>query len=722
MRWPWTPRPPALTDSRRLDAESEALLRLTSSPSFQRHLDAVQRGLWGNAATGVGGATDPLSLTTVQGYQPLEDFALAQLAADAVAMRCCSEIPEALSAAGHVLTLPDAADVLRPLAAAIDMHESFREADRLSRHLRGAGLVIRCREAGNPPLSEPLDPDRVLRIIGLDIHDGFSLQPHSWQDGTERDHHPLFDPDARPGDPASYRLYPTGRTGGYKDPIHWTRVIPFWGMRQPPGVDSLLYSVTNWRALSILDLCYAALRRYATTQRSAEQITAITGVLVGEVPAFNALQTGKDAEGTSGGGWASAWKAMIARFRMAIGPPGTKLTPVAIPLGGWADMELGAQLALSGATRIPAVKLFSTPLPGLNSSPELQQDQWESVTRSDYTQRWKPGQARLYRLEHWRRFRRLPVGMMLARGPLKEPTPKEKMDLRLQGADEAARLKGAGIDISAAVLEGRYGEDGWSEDLPPVAPPVPEAPPVGPEQDAALLDAPEDLPTDTAAADFAAKLTEYSFETCRHGFKNRCPRCGVERVPVVEVGPNGEPVYPVRWRAIGARADALPANPLPLGPPPSPNRQPYPYAGSLSILGLPILVETAAGQTRSGVDPEGRPWSVTMPWHYGEIVGTMGLDGDPVDVMVGPNPSAPNVYIMHIRVPGTEQMEEDKAYLGFDSPEDALAAFRDAYTRRDLLSGYTRWHAADFARWVKAPENAGKRIDTPPGSGLSERE
>lgn len=169
-----------------------------------------------------------------------------------------------------------------------------------------------------------------------------------------------------------------------------------------------------------------------------------------------------------------------------------------------------------------------------------------------------------------------------------------------------------------------------------------------------------------------------------------------------------------------ARTDPRP--PLPLEPPPPrPDEPEHPYAGRLDFQGLPVLVETAAGQVRSGVDPDGNPWSVTMPWHYGEIEGTLGLDGEPIDVMVGPNPESQLVYVFHLRVPGQEEAEEDKGYLGYDSEEQALAAFRAAYTRHDILSGFTRWTLDRFRAFVMSSASDSVRLDAPPGSGLPVR-
>lgn len=162
---------------------------------------------------------------------------------------------------------------------------------------------------------------------------------------------------------------------------------------------------------------------------------------------------------------------------------------------------------------------------------------------------------------------------------------------------------------------------------------------------------------------------------------------------------------------------ALPLEP----PPPRPEDPEHPYSGRLDFRGLPILVETAAGETRSGTDPDGHAWSVTMPWHYGEIEGTVGLDGDAIDVMVGPDLQAADVYVLHLRVPGAEAADEDKAYLGFASEEEALAAFRAAYSRADILSGITRWDFDAFKAAALDPAKQGLRLDAPPGSGLPER-
>ena len=62
--------------------------------------------------------------------------------------------------------------------------------------------------------------------------------------------------------------------------------------------------------------------------------------------------------------------------------------------------------------------------------------------------------------------------------------------------------------------------------------------------------------------------------------------------------------------------------------------------------GLPISIETEAGQTRSGTGADGKRWSVEMPTPYGYLKRTEGADGEQVDVYLGSNGSAPTVYVV----------------------------------------------------------------------------
>jgi hypothetical protein len=97
--------------------------------------------------------------------------------------------------------------------------------------------------------------------------------------------------------------------------------------------------------------------------------------------------------------------------------------------------------------------------------------------------------------------------------------------------------------------------------------------------------------------------------------------------------------------------------------------------------GLPVNVEIEPGTTKSGVDERGQAWSHVYKFPYGEILGTDGADGDPVDCYLGPDPAAPDVYVVHQRHQNLDGAggfyDEDKVFLGFASMSDAFDAYYD---------------------------------------------
>lgn len=150
-----------------------------------------------------------------------------------------------------------------------------------------------------------------------------------------------------------------------------------------------------------------------------------------------------------------------------------------------------------------------------------------------------------------------------------------------------------------------------------------------------------------------------------------------------------------------------------LAPPPQPNRSPYPYVGRIALPGgLTVNIENARGMVRRGVDSDGRPWAVQMPAHYGEIHGTLGADGDPIDVFVGPDvEEAPMVFLVALRDARTGAYDEDKVFVGFRTKAEALATYRAAYDRGGLALDCRAMAYPEFLAWLERHGHRGRRID-----------
>lgn len=97
--------------------------------------------------------------------------------------------------------------------------------------------------------------------------------------------------------------------------------------------------------------------------------------------------------------------------------------------------------------------------------------------------------------------------------------------------------------------------------------------------------------------------------------------------------------------------------------------------------GLPISVENRKGSVRKGCDKKWGCWRTKMTFPYGYIRGTKGMDGDEVDVFVGPKVDAKFAYIIMIKKqPDFKKNDEEKVMLGFESAKEAKEAFMENYS------------------------------------------
>lgn len=139
--------------------------------------------------------------------------------------------------------------------------------------------------------------------------------------------------------------------------------------------------------------------------------------------------------------------------------------------------------------------------------------------------------------------------------------------------------------------------------------------------------------------------------------------------------------------------------------------------GHVKWQGLDIAIENPAGSERSGTDPDGNAWSVTMPAHYGYVKRTTGKDGDQVDIYMGPQPDAGQVFLIDQIDPATRAFDEHKAMLGFESEQAARAAYEAAFSdgrAGQRLGALTAMPVAQFKSWLKGNTKKPLRYKEPP--------
>ncbi|MCK9166917.1 MAG: hypothetical protein M0O92_06150, partial [Acholeplasmataceae bacterium] len=118
--------------------------------------------------------------------------------------------------------------------------------------------------------------------------------------------------------------------------------------------------------------------------------------------------------------------------------------------------------------------------------------------------------------------------------------------------------------------------------------------------------------------------------------------------------------------------------------------------------GLDISIENAAGSERSGKDETGKEWKQTINHDYGYVKGTKGPDKDHVDVFIKPGSSeGGTVYVVNQVNPNTQEFDEPKCMMGFESEAEAKEAYLSNYEENwQGLGSITPMSMDVFKKWV----------------------
>lgn len=130
--------------------------------------------------------------------------------------------------------------------------------------------------------------------------------------------------------------------------------------------------------------------------------------------------------------------------------------------------------------------------------------------------------------------------------------------------------------------------------------------------------------------------------------------------------------------------------------------------GHIKINGFDVTIEQPAGSVRSGKDANGKEWSVTMNNTYGYIRGTESVDGDHIDVFLGPDMNSDMVYVVD-QVNTDGSFDEHKVMIGFSSLEDARSAYLSNYEDGwQGLGNITGVALDEFKKWIDSSKRKTK--------------
>lgn len=126
--------------------------------------------------------------------------------------------------------------------------------------------------------------------------------------------------------------------------------------------------------------------------------------------------------------------------------------------------------------------------------------------------------------------------------------------------------------------------------------------------------------------------------------------------------------------------------------------------GHIRVGGLEISIENPEGSVRTNKPSSPVKWETTMKHHYGYIRGTVGNDKDHIDAFVKPGTPedfSGTVFVVDQQNPTSRKFDEHKAMIGFDSIEEAKAAYQENYAKDwKGLKAISAVPMEEFKQWL----------------------
>lgn len=124
-------------------------------------------------------------------------------------------------------------------------------------------------------------------------------------------------------------------------------------------------------------------------------------------------------------------------------------------------------------------------------------------------------------------------------------------------------------------------------------------------------------------------------------------------------------------------------------------------AQTVHFAGFEVVVENPVGTIRKWTDPfSGEKGETKMRYAYGYFKHTRGMDGDAVDVFLGPNEFSPKVFLItqtKKKDPDTfAGVDEQKIMLGFNTSVEAKAAYLAHYNNARFFRGMKEMLVEEF--------------------------
>lgn len=427
--------------------------------------------------------------------------------------------------------------------------------------------------------------------------------------------------------------------------VHASRILKFNG----PSVPTPEYEAQNYWGISVLEPAYEEIRKRDNLSWNILSVSFRANLISINQPDLEQAMSGASMSQTALVQFEQRMQAMnrmLSNQSMLILPKDGNLQSVSQSMAGWADVYQQFQLDIAGAAQIPVTRLFGRTLSGLGQSNDADERIYEEYIALEQDDQLRPQLDALYPVICMSKLGEVPEDLELTFPSIRVLDEKEKADLAKTTTDSVMVLvSGEVFSKSLALKELRQSSDATG------------------------------FGTNISDADIQAAEDEESLGIGGFGEERRGPldvKHPVENLEGKESSAGAKDSVSVR---------------------------------DLEFAGIPISVEYEAGTRRILKNPAGAVvYDRVLQFPYGFIRNTTGRDGDEIDVILGTDENAPNVYVIDMidLGPDVHQREdEDKVFVGFKSPRDVKAAFLTMYPA-SFLGGMDSFGLQEFrTNWIE---------------------
>lgn len=403
--------------------------------------------------------------------------------------------------------------------------------------------------------------------------------------------------------------------------VHASRILRFTG----PSVPQPEYQAQNYWGISCLEPVYEEIRKRDNMSWNILSLTYRANLIGLTIPDLAQMQSGAGMNQTAlvqFHGRMQGLNQMMSNQSLVMLPKDGKMDAVQYSFGGLSDCYQMSQMDVAGAAEIPVTRLYGRTLTGLGQSNDADERIYEEKIALDQDDQLRPQLEVLYPVICMSVLGEIPTDLDLKFPSIRVLDHKEKAELATSLGNNVVALFNAGIiDRPMALKEIKQSSD---------------------------------------ITEIGTNITDEDIEAAEKEAAQGMPFGELNEPAPMEEGAGPKPVA-------GRASDDIGK----------------PKAKHSIFAEIPIGIEYAKGVRRRIKNEAGDiVYDRVMQFPYGYIRDTIGMDGDEIDCIIGPNELSDRVFVvfMQDRGPDIEKRDnEHKICIGFDTPKDAEKAFFTMY-------------------------------------------